>query len=151
MHVFTVCFYILLVFSKILTQDGNFYILLRISKIYVQVKINCEGTMKFLTRREELILLSIGNLKDDAYLVAIREHLSSVMGKKWSISTIHIPLRRLEKAGYIDAFFGEATAVRGGRRKKIYKISSKGMEALSEYKKVNDVLWEKFVDFDFAK
>ena len=107
--------------------------------------------MKFLTRREELILLSIGNLGDDAYLVSIREHLSDVMKKKWSISTIHIPLRRLEKAGYIDAHFGPATAVRGGRRKKIYRLTLKGMEALKDYKKVNDVLWKKFSDFEFIK
>ena len=107
--------------------------------------------MKFLTRREELILLSIGNLGEDAYLVSIREHLSDVMKKKWSISTIHIPLRRLEKAGYIEAYFGQATSVRGGRRKKIYRLTRKGMEALKDYKKVNDVLWRKFADFEFSK
>jgi DNA-binding PadR family transcriptional regulator len=106
--------------------------------------------MKFLTRREELILLSIGNLKEDAYLVAIREQLSEIMGKKWSISTIHIPLRRLEKSGFVDSYYGDATAIRGGRRKKIYKITQAGMEALTEYKKVNDILWAKFVDFEYS-
>jgi len=89
--------------------------------------------MKFLTRREELILLSIGNLGEDAYLVSIREHLSDVM------------------KNYIEAYFGQATSVRGGRRKKIYRLTRKGMEALKDYKKVNDVLWRKFADFEFSK
>ncbi len=106
--------------------------------------------MKFLTRREELILLAIGNLRENAYLVEIREQLSKIMGKKWSISTIHIPLRRLEKSGVIDSYFGTATAVRGGRRKKIYRITNKGMEALTKYKKVNDILWAKFADFEYS-
>jgi len=105
--------------------------------------------MKFLTRREELILLSIGNLGEDAYLVSIRKHLSDVMGKNWSMSTIHIPLRRLEKAGYIDAYYGSATAIRGGRRKKIYVLTGKGMEALTEYKRINDTLWADFINFDY--
>ena len=107
--------------------------------------------MKFLTRREELIMLSIGNLKDDAYLVAIREQLSKIMGKKWGISTIHIPLQRLENEGYIESYYGNATAIRGGRRKKIYRITNQGMEALKQYKKVNDILWDKFYDFEFGK
>jgi len=105
--------------------------------------------MKFLTRREELILLSVGNLRESAYLVAIREQLSDIMGKRWGISTIHIPLRRLEKSGFVESYYGEATAIRGGRRKKIYRLTKNGMEALKEYKKVNEILWEKFKEFEF--
>ena len=100
--------------------------------------------MESLSRREEQILLTILHLKEDAYLVSIRKHLSGLMKKGWSIGAIHIPLRRLEKAGYVEAFFGEATAVRGGRRKKIYKVTGKGMEALTENKRVNDLLWISF-------
>ena len=107
--------------------------------------------MKYLTRREELILLSIGNLGEEAYLVAIRSHLSKLMGKNWSMSTIHIPLRRLERLGYIDSYFGEATAIRGGRRKKIYILTEKGMDALTEYKRVDDILWADFFKFNFNK
>ncbi len=107
--------------------------------------------MDYLTRREELILLSIGNLKENAYLVSIREHLSEIMGQEWSVSTIHIPLRRLEKADYITSFYGEATAVRGGRRKKIYVLTEKGYKALGVNKSVNDKLWADFSDFEIIK
>ena len=59
--------------------------------------------MEQISRREEQILLTIGYLEGDAYLVAIRKHLSEVMRKNWSIGAIHIPLRRLERAGYVKA------------------------------------------------
>lgn len=100
--------------------------------------------MKTVSRREEQVMLAIGFLKEEAYLVAIRKHLSEVMGKEWSIGAIHIPLRRLEKAGVVEAEFGEATAVRGGRRKKIYRLTQMGLAALQENKRVNDILWEDY-------
>jgi DNA-binding PadR family transcriptional regulator len=100
--------------------------------------------METITRREEQIMLAIGTLQENAYLVAIRKHLSGVMEKEWSIGAIHIPLRRLEKAGFIEASFGVATAVRGGRRKKIYRLTSRGIEALKENKRVTDILWTDF-------
>jgi PadR family transcriptional regulator PadR len=103
--------------------------------------------MGLLSKREEHILLAVGTLGENAYLVAIIELLSEVTGRNLSIGAVHIPLRRLEKKGLIEASFGEATAVRGGRRKKIYKLTSTAMEALRENKKVNDTLWENFAEF----
>ena len=103
-----------------------------------------EDIMEIITRREEQIMLAIGMLQENAYLVAIRKHLSRVMRKDWSIGAIHIPLRRLERAGFIEARFGEATSVRGGRRKKIYKLTNQGIEALKENKRVTDILWADF-------
>jgi len=115
-----------------------FYILIRYKICSV------EDNMETITRREEQIMLAIGMLQENAYLVAIRKHLSKVMRKEWSIGAIHIPLRRLERAGFIEACFGEATAVRGGRRKKIYKLTNQGIEALKENKRVTDILWADF-------
>jgi len=100
--------------------------------------------MEYLSQREEQILLAIGYLREDAYLVAIRKHLSKVTGKELSIGAVHIPLRRVEKQGLIAASFGESTAVRGGRRKKIYRLTSSGLAALKENKRVNDLLWTNF-------
>jgi len=70
--------------------------------------------MEYLSQREEQILLAIGYLREGTYLVAIRKHLSSIVGKELSIGTVHIPLRRIEKDGLIVTSFGESTAVRGG-------------------------------------
>lgn len=91
-------------------------------------------------------MLSILNLKGEAYLIAIKNHLSTVTGKKMSLTAIHLPLSRLEKRKLIQSEFGDATPVRGGRRKKIYNITKYGFEELKNYKKVNDILWENFGD-----
>ncbi len=101
--------------------------------------------MEYLSQREEQILLAIGYLREDAYLVAIRKHLSSIMGRELSIGAVHIPLRRIEKQGLVAASFGESTAVRGGRRKKIYRLTSAGLAALKENKKVSDRLWTDYL------
>jgi PadR family transcriptional regulator PadR len=100
--------------------------------------------MEYLSQREEQILLAIGYLREEAYLVAIRKHLSKITGKELSIGAVHIPLRRIEKQGLIAASFGESTAVRGGRRKKIYRLTSSGLAALKENKRINDLLWANF-------
>ena len=98
--------------------------------------------MKTLTRKEELVMLSILNLKDEAYLIAIQEHLSQALDKKESLTSVHLPLSRLEQYGYIESRFSQAMAIRGGRRKKIYSLTKTGRDALYAYKKVSDDLWE---------
>jgi len=100
--------------------------------------------MKGLTRKEELTMLSILNLQKDAYLIAITNHLSKITGKKVSLTSVHLPLSRLEKKGLIESEFGEATAVRGGRRKKIYRVTKIGFKELNEYKRITDMLWTNY-------
>ena len=97
-----------------------------------------------ITRKEEMIMLSILNLKQDAYLVAITDHLSKIMAKKVMITSIHLPLNRLERRGLIQSKWGEATSVRGGRRKRIYAITKLGFLELREYKRIHDELWAKY-------
>ena len=99
---------------------------------------------KIITRKEELVLLSILNLKQEAYLIAIQQHLSRVTGKPVSLTSVHLPLSRLEKNGLITSKLGEATAMRGGRRKKIYHLTRPGLQALYAYKQVSDDLWKNF-------
>jgi PadR family transcriptional regulator PadR len=112
---------------------------------YVSIKLKeisgPRAAMKDLTRKEELIMLSILNLRSDAYLVAITDHLSRITSHPVTLTSVHVPLARLERAGCIDSELGEATAVRGGRRKKIYRITKAGFRALAEHKRINDALW----------
>ena len=101
--------------------------------------------MRNITRKEELILLSVLNLRKNAYLVAIHEHLSNVTNKDVSLTSVHLPLSRLEKNGLLTSAMGEATPERGGRRKKIYTVTSLGFAALNEYKRISDVLWATYL------
>jgi PadR family transcriptional regulator PadR len=103
-----------------------------------------------LTQREEQILIAIWKLKDEAYLVAIKKHLSGILRKDWTVGAIHRPLRHLENEGLIESHLGEATAKRGGRAKKIYSITKAGFTVLAEYKRINESLWGRFPDLRSA-
>jgi DNA-binding PadR family transcriptional regulator len=97
--------------------------------------------MKFLTRQEELVLLSVFQLKDKAYLISIQEHLNHSTGKNWSVSSVYIPLSRLEKREYLKTTIGEVTEKRGGKAIKYYQVTRIGLEALAELKAINETMW----------
>ena len=105
--------------------------------------------MKVLSQREEHVMLAVWALKDEAYLVAIKKYLADILGKNWTLGAIHTPLRRLEELGFLESTLGEATAQRGGRAKRIYRITNPGLEVLTEYKKITETLWADFPGFNF--
>lgn len=97
-----------------------------------------------LTRQEEQILLAIHTLKDNAYLVTIREKLGETTGRYLDLGTIYIPLKRLHKRGYLSSRRGEPSATRGGKAIKYYRVTRPGYAALAEMKKVHDRIWREF-------
>jgi DNA-binding PadR family transcriptional regulator len=97
--------------------------------------------MKYLTRQEELVLLSVFRLKEKAYLVSIQDHLNHFTGKDWSISSVYIPLSRLEKKDYLKTSIGEITEKRGGKAIKYYQLTKTGLKSLAEIKAVNETMW----------
>ncbi len=107
--------------------------------------------MVILSRSEEQVLLSIWNLRDDAYLLSVKKHLTKKTGREWSLSSVQKPLLQLERKGYIDTFMGEATPVRGGRRKKLCRITRAGMESLKSLKKEQDVMWQEFINVELDR
>ncbi len=103
---------------------------------------NPEGDiMKLLSSHDEILLLAILRLKDNAYGMTIRREVSQATGKNWSIGAIYDPLYRMEKKGLLESFLSEPTKERGGRSKRIFKISKKGIEALLEHTKTRENLW----------
>lgn len=97
--------------------------------------------MKILSRAEELVLLSVWRLGDDAYGVSVRKHIVESTGQEWSIGSIYVPLDRLTKWGFLAAEEGEPTAERGGRRKRYFRLTPKGIRALEHLKKVQETMW----------
>jgi PadR family transcriptional regulator PadR len=95
-----------------------------------------------LTRAEEYILLSVSRLKDQAYSVEIRKDLQQVTGKYWSFGAVYMPLDRLEKRGLLDSHLADPTPERGGRSKRIYSPTKKGLEALEEIRKIHEAAWK---------
>jgi DNA-binding PadR family transcriptional regulator len=98
--------------------------------------------MKFLLRSEELVLMAVWKLQEEAYCVPIREFLMKVTGKNWSFGSIYDPLDRLEKRGFLESFTSEPVKERGGRRKRIYHLTKAGKEALLEMRSIHDMLWK---------
>ena len=103
--------------------------------------------MKLLSRQEEVILLSIWRLQDNACGVEIREFISKITGKYWSIGAIYVPIDRLLRKGYILHYYKDTYNKKGGRRKRFYKISNVGMKALEEVLDLQKSLWEGFPKF----
>jgi PadR family transcriptional regulator PadR len=98
--------------------------------------------MKLLTRSEEMILLSILRLKENAYCVPIFDEIQRITQKKWTMGGIYIPLYRLEKNGYVESHLGQPTATRGGKSKRFYRLTPKGLKSLEAIKKIEKAMWE---------
>lgn len=97
--------------------------------------------MKLLTRSEEMVLLAVWLLQEDAYCVPIREHLMKVTRKKWSFGSIYDPLDRLEKKKLLVSSLSEPTKERGGRSKRIYQLTKRGENALLEVRSIQETMW----------
>ena len=97
--------------------------------------------MKYLSRPEELLLLTIWKMRDEPYGVKIREYISDMTGKYWSIGSIYVPLDRLESKGYVTSYLANPTAERGGKSKRYYKLTEEGLAQLKEIQKVYATFW----------
>ena len=107
--------------------------------------------MEMLTKLEELILLSVWRLGENAYGTTIYKHIREVTGKKLSLGGVYFPLDRLVKRGFLGAFIGEATEKRKGLSKRYYKLTKKGFAALDDVYRVNTEMWEGFEKFSFVQ
>ncbi|MGB2905980.1 MAG: PadR family transcriptional regulator [Candidatus Aminicenantaceae bacterium] len=99
--------------------------------------------MKMLSRSEEIILLAILQLGDNAYGISIRELIHTSTGVEWSLAQIYDPLNRLNHKGYVSKYRGDPSSERGGRHKCLYSLTREGKEALRELQRVQKNLWEK--------
>lgn len=91
---------------------------------------------------EELVLLAVAILQEEAYGNAIATDLKERVGRKVSIGSLQTVLKRLEQKGHLTSAFGEATRVRGGKRKKIYTLTNFGRQALEAKRSERQRLWD---------
>jgi PadR family transcriptional regulator PadR len=86
---------------------------------------------------EYLLLSASARLGDEAYGAAIRVDLERTTGRRCSAGALYTTLDRLEEKGLIETWMGEATAQRGGRSKRMVRVTAKGMrEAAAFYRAV---------------
>jgi len=96
---------------------------------------------ELLSRVEEILLLVVWDLGDGAYGVPIREQVGRLLGRKLSVGAVYVPLERLVAGGFLRTVDGDPTPVRGGRRKRYYHLTPRGLRALKETRKVTERLW----------
>lgn len=96
---------------------------------------------------EELVLLTVASLRKEAYGVEIKKSLEARMKTKLSVGSIQSALKRMEEKGFLTSEFGEATQVRGGKRKRIYSTTAYAHRVLSEMKDIRGSLWKSIGSF----
>ena len=104
--------------------------------------------MHVLSRSEEIVLLAIWKLRDEAYGVTIREEVIRISGFNWTIGAIYAPLHRLEKKGYVKTRKGAPIRERGGRSKVYYTISETGKQALIKTRNIQDTVWSEILEME---
>lgn len=97
---------------------------------------------EYLGEFEELVLTMVGVLQDDAYGAAITAEIEKRLKREVNLSAVHVTLYRLEDKGYIKSRVGGATKERGGRRKRIFTITSAGLAMLRTMKEARMELWK---------
>lgn len=90
---------------------------------------------------EELVLLTVVALQQDAYGVEIMRELEGRMKEKLSVGSIQSALKRMEEKGFLTSAFGEATQKRGGKRKRIYTATPYAHRILADLKEIRNGLW----------
>lgn len=98
---------------------------------------------------EELVLLTVAALQQDAYGVEIKRELEERLKEKLSVGSIQSALKRMEEKGFLTSEFGEATQKRGGKRKRIYSATSYAHKVLSEMKDIRAGLWQSIPSFAY--
>ena len=97
---------------------------------------------EYLGEFEELILTMVAALQEDAYGAAITDEIEVRLKREVNLSAVHVTLYRLEDKGYIRSGLGGATKERGGRRKRIYTVTSAGLAILRAMKEARVDLWK---------
>ena len=97
---------------------------------------------------EELVLLTIAVLMEEAYSVAICDEIERVTERKVKLSVVHAVLNRMDTKGFLKSHLGDPTNARGGRRKRFFTITHAGKVALTKVKDQRDQFWSVIPEFN---
>ncbi|MEQ6118912.1 PadR family transcriptional regulator [Reichenbachiella sp. MALMAid0571] len=106
---------------------------------------------KHIGELEELVLLLIVMLKEDAYGLSIRKSLQEQANRTVTIGAVHGTLNRLESKGFVESNLGGATESRGGRRKRLFTLTASGKKVLQKSRDVKVNLWSQIPELSINK
>lgn len=96
---------------------------------------------------EELVLLIVLILQEEAYVLRIKDEVLAQIKRNVAMGALHSTLSRLEKKGFLGSEMTGATQERGGRRKRIYQLTGTGKEILKDAKEQRQMLWNQIPDY----
>ena len=132
-------------FTYYIEKFEKFEVLIEYENVEIFKKVNDkEPSMKTFTKKEEQVLLAIYHLKDEAYLIPIREMIKKFTGKYYSVGTIYAPLNRLHSYGYLKTCVEKPDSSSGGKPIKYYRLTRDGLAALKALKRQNELMWKDF-------
>ena len=102
----------------------------------------------YLGEFEELVMLTCVLLKEEAYGIRIVEEIKTHMDRVVNLSAVHVTLYRLEDKGLVTSSMAGATAQRGGRRKRVFQVTSAGIRMLRETNERRQNLWNMLPDLN---
>ena len=92
---------------------------------------------------EELVLLAVLRLGDEAYGATIKEELESQANRSVSISTVYVTLMRMEEKGLARSWMGDPSGERGGKAKRHFQVLPEGVEALEASRAIRERMWAR--------
>jgi len=100
--------------------------------------------MKYLSRADELLLLAILKLKENAHGVSLIKEIRKSAGKKLTLGGLWVSLDVLAKKGLVAKHVGDPSPRRGGKGRLYYRLTEEGLEALERVQELNKSLWMGF-------
>ena len=100
------------------------------------------GKGDFLGEFEQVVLLAVARLHGDGYGVSVRREIERRTGREVAVGAVYTTLARLEEKGLVASTEGEATARRGGRAKRLFRILPDGVSALEAARGMLDRMWD---------
>jgi len=100
------------------------------------------GNMKDLALTEEMFLLTVLKLKDNAYGVTIRQHVSETTNRIFPHGTLYSALDKLVRRGFLTKTVSDPIPERGGRSRNYYHITQEGINALKNALELKKMLWD---------
>lgn len=97
--------------------------------------------MKPIGEFEELVLLAVCILDGNAYGIAVKKEVEKHSRRAVLLGAIHITLYRLQDKGLLKSELGGASEKRGDRRKRLFRVTKKGMELLRASQEVRQKMW----------
>jgi PadR family transcriptional regulator PadR len=107
--------------------------------------------MNEISKAEEMVLLAIWRLAEEAYGVSIRRQIRKNTNKDYTYGTLYGLLRQMERKGYIRKIKGRPLPKRGGRSKSYFKLTPMGVRALKDAIELHERMWKDVDELSFEK